>query len=82
MADFLVIIAIVVFVAAMLGLICGGDAPGAGTPIAHRPLCEKRRLVMPASTGSPIKTQALAAQACVPTSYPVDLAAHEKRAQQ
>ncbi len=36
---------------------------------------------MPASTGSPIKTQALAAQASVPTSYPVDLAAHEKRAQ-
>jgi hypothetical protein len=26
-------------------------------PIAHRPPCGKRRLVMPASTGSPIKTQ-------------------------
>jgi hypothetical protein len=26
-------------------------------PVAHRPLREKRRLVMPASTGSPIKTQ-------------------------
>jgi hypothetical protein len=50
-------------------------------PIAHRPLCQKRRLLMPASTGTPIKTQALPAQACVPTSYPVDLAAHEKRAQ-
>jgi hypothetical protein len=36
---------------------------------------------MPASTGSPIKTQALAAQACGPTSYPVDLAAVDKRAQ-
>jgi hypothetical protein len=36
---------------------------------------------MPASTGSPIKTQALAAQACVPKSYPVDLAALDKRAQ-
>ena len=46
-------------------------------PIAHGPLSEKGRLVMPAATGSPIKTQALAAQACAPTSYPVDLAAHE-----
>jgi hypothetical protein len=36
---------------------------------------------MSASTGSPIKTQAVAAQACVPKSHPVDLAAHEKRAQ-
>ena len=26
-------------------------------PIAHRPLCEKRRSVMPASTGTPLKTQ-------------------------
>jgi hypothetical protein len=31
--------------------------PGAGALISHRPLCGKRRLVTPASTGSPVKTQ-------------------------
>jgi hypothetical protein len=50
-------------------------------PCRASPTIRKRRLVMPASTGTPIKTQALAAQACVPTSYPVDLAAHGKRTQ-